>query len=153
VEEAGHCLLKVLSQRTLGRCYNQDQLALAVGGLQGFSRCELLLLEGGGWGRKEFGNPEDESSIQSPSIVTPYTWQYSISYDNHIVFFFLFILFISFVYSCVICSSSICYIATVNRQVIPLPEPNNPPQSALLHDTVPPRFKDSWPHWVWRSNP
>jgi hypothetical protein len=37
----------MFSTRSLPRCYNQDQLAVAVRELLGFSRCELLLLEVG----------------------------------------------------------------------------------------------------------
>jgi hypothetical protein len=75
--------------RSVARCYNQDQLALAVRKLVEFSHCELLLLEVGSWGRGQFGNLEDESSIQPASIIIPYTWQY-ISCDNLVVFFFPF---------------------------------------------------------------
>jgi hypothetical protein len=40
-------------------CYNQDQLAVAIRELLGFSHCVLLLLEDGSWCQGHFGNPEE----------------------------------------------------------------------------------------------
>jgi hypothetical protein len=50
---------KTFSTRSVPRCYNQDQLAVAVREFLEFSRCQLLLLEAGSWGQGQFGNPED----------------------------------------------------------------------------------------------
>jgi hypothetical protein len=47
------------STQSVPRCFKQDQLAVVVRGQSGFSRCELLLLEAGSWGRGQFGNPEE----------------------------------------------------------------------------------------------
>jgi hypothetical protein len=38
---------ETFSVQSVPRCYNQDELAVAVRELLGFSRCELLLLEAG----------------------------------------------------------------------------------------------------------
>jgi hypothetical protein len=40
-------LEEMFSTRSVPRCSNQDQLAVEVGELLGFSRCELLLLRAG----------------------------------------------------------------------------------------------------------
>jgi hypothetical protein len=45
--------------QNLGPGCNQDQLAVSVRELLGFSRCELLLLDAGSGGRGQFGNPEE----------------------------------------------------------------------------------------------
>jgi hypothetical protein len=41
------------------RGYKQDELAVAVRELLGFSHCELLLLEAGSQGRGQFRNPKE----------------------------------------------------------------------------------------------
>jgi hypothetical protein len=61
------------------RCYNQDQLAAVIRKLLRFSRCELLLLEAGNWGRGQFGDPaeRERSVVRSRHQATEVrTWQY-----------------------------------------------------------------------------
>jgi hypothetical protein len=58
---------EIFSKRSVSRCYNQDHLAVAVRELLGFSRCELLLLQAGTWGRGYLGNPEEGDWKPLPS--------------------------------------------------------------------------------------
>jgi hypothetical protein len=50
---------EMFSTRSVPSCYNQDQLAVAVRELLGFSRYELWLLEAGSWDWGQFGNQEE----------------------------------------------------------------------------------------------
>jgi hypothetical protein len=50
---------ETFSTRSVPRCYNQDQLAVAVRELLRFSRCVLSLLEAGSWGQGQFGILEE----------------------------------------------------------------------------------------------
>jgi hypothetical protein len=56
------------STRSVPRCYKQDQLAVAEE--LGFSRCELLLLYAGSWGRGQFGNKEEGERTPLKAITT-----------------------------------------------------------------------------------
>jgi hypothetical protein len=49
---------ETFSTRSVLRCYNQDQLVVAVRELLGFSRCGLLF-EAGSCGRGQVGSPEE----------------------------------------------------------------------------------------------
>jgi hypothetical protein len=57
------------------RCYNQDQLAVAVWELLGFSRYDLLLLEAGSWDREHFGNREEEEGSPLESATKQRQWR------------------------------------------------------------------------------
>jgi hypothetical protein len=50
---------KTFSVQSIRRCYNQDQLSVAVREILGFSRCDLLLWEAGSWGQGQFRNLEE----------------------------------------------------------------------------------------------
>jgi hypothetical protein len=49
---------EMFSTRSMPRCCNQYQLAVAVRELLGFSRCEMFPLEVDSWGRVHLKNPE-----------------------------------------------------------------------------------------------
>jgi hypothetical protein len=52
-------MAETFSMLSMSRCYNQNQLEVAVREMLEFSRCELLLLEAGSCGRGQFGSPDE----------------------------------------------------------------------------------------------
>jgi hypothetical protein len=61
--------------RSVPRCNNQNELAVAVRKLLVFSRCELLLLEASSWDRGQFGLPEEGERPPLEAAIKQRQWR------------------------------------------------------------------------------
>jgi hypothetical protein len=66
---------EIFSTRSVPRCYNEDKIAVAVTGALGLSRCELLLLETGSWGRGQFRNIEEGECPPLEAAIKQRQWR------------------------------------------------------------------------------